>query len=121
MPVLETAWERGRVELLNLSPDPTVRHTVWSQALGGCFIYCSLYAVNQAQVQRLLSLPTLSAGQTALWLQVPILTLLSLSTSLAGLCILQGVLAPQGHLVIQGRIYISRCSRKFFLAVYRNI
>ena len=88
MPVLETAWERGRVELLNLSPDPTVRHTVWSQALGGCFVYCSLYAVNQAQVQRLLSLPSLSAGQTALWLQVPILTLLSLSTSLAGLCLL---------------------------------
>ena len=88
MPVLETAWERGRLELLNLSPDPTVRHTVWSQAVGGCFIYCSLYAVNQAQVQRLLSLPSLSAGQTALWLQVPILTLLSLSTSLAGLCIL---------------------------------
>ena len=87
MPVLETAWERGRVELLNLSPDPTVRHTVWSQAVGGCFVYCSLYAVNQAQVQRLLSLPSLSAGQTALWLQVPILTLLSLSTSLAGLCI----------------------------------
>ena len=88
MPVLETAWERGRVELFNISPDPTVRHTVWSQALGGCFIYCSLYAVNQAQVQRLLSLPSLAAGQTALWLQVPILTLLSLSTSLAGLCIL---------------------------------
>ena len=70
MPVLDNAWERGRIELLNISPDPTVRHTFWSQVVGGCFVYCSLYAVNQAQVQRLLSLPTLRAGQTALWLQV---------------------------------------------------
>ena len=88
MPVLDNAWRRGRIELLNLSLDPTVRHTVWSQAIGGCFVYCSLYAVNQAQVQRLLALPSLSAGQAALWLQVPILFLLSLSTSLAGLCLL---------------------------------
>ena len=40
------------------------------QMFGGCFVYCSLYAVNQAQVQRLLSLPSLKAGQAALWLQV---------------------------------------------------
>ena len=41
-----------------------------TQMFGGCFVYCSLYAVNQAQVQRLLSLPSLKAGQAALWLQV---------------------------------------------------
>lgn len=86
-PILETAWDRGRIEFLNISPDPTVRHTLWTQMFGGCFVYCSLYAVNQAQVQRLLSLPSLKAGQAALWLQVPILMLLSFSTSFAGLCI----------------------------------
>ena len=69
LPILETAWDRGRVEFLNLSPDPTVRHpvlyctvlyctvlyctvlqvrhTLWTQMVGGCFVYCSLYAVNQ--------------------------------------------------------------------------
>ena len=92
---METAWDRGRIEFFNISPDPTVRHTLWtqviiinfsldtliilkayflliiiSQMLGGCFVYCSLYAVNQAQVQRLLSLPSLAAGQAALWIQV---------------------------------------------------
>jgi len=87
MPILENAWDRGRIEFFNLSPDPTVRHTLWTQMFGGCFVYCSLYAVNQAQVQRLLSLPSLAAGQAALWIQVPILMLLSLSTSFAGLCI----------------------------------
>ena len=86
--MLDNAWKKGRIELFNLSPDPTVRHTLWSQMVGGCFVYLSLYAVNQAQVQRLLSLPSLTAGQAALWLQVPILMLLSLSTSLAGLCLL---------------------------------
>eukprot|EP00092_Neocalanus_flemingeri_P018992 GFUD01020577.1.p1 GENE.GFUD01020577.1~~GFUD01020577.1.p1 ORF type:complete len:565 (-),score=132.36 GFUD01020577.1:115-1809(-) len=86
-PVLENANLRGRIQFLEMSFDPTVRHTVWSQVFGGCFVYCSLYAVNQAQVQRLLTLPTLRSAQAALWIQVPILMVLSLSTSLAGLCI----------------------------------
>ena len=50
MPILDNAWDRGRIEFFNLSPDPTVRHTLWTQMIGGCFVYCSLYAVNQAQV-----------------------------------------------------------------------
>jgi hypothetical protein len=40
----------------SFDPDPTVRHTWWSLVIGGCFTYLSLYAVNQAQVQRLLTL-----------------------------------------------------------------
>ena len=38
--------------------------------IGGSFIYLSLYAVNQAQVQRLLTLPTLRKAQSALVFQV---------------------------------------------------
>jgi len=86
--ILENADASGRIQFLEISVDPTVRHTVWSQVFGGCFIYCSLYAVNQAQVQRLLTLPSLRSAQAALWVQVPILIVLSLTTSLAGLCIL---------------------------------
>jgi hypothetical protein len=40
----------------SFDPDPTVRHTWWSLIIGGCFTYLSLYAVNQIQVQRLLTL-----------------------------------------------------------------
>jgi hypothetical protein len=40
----------------SFDPDPTVRHTWWSLIIGGGFTYLSLYAVNQAQVQRLLTL-----------------------------------------------------------------
>ena len=40
----------------SFDPDPTVRHTWWGLIFGGCFTYLSLYAVNQTQVQRLLTL-----------------------------------------------------------------
>ena len=70
-----------------MSLDPTVRHTVWTQGFGGVFVYLSLYGVNQAQVQRLLSIQDLKRAQQALWLQWPILTVLSISTSLAGIVI----------------------------------
>ena len=81
------AYDGGRIQFDEISPDPTVRHTVWTQAFGGIFIYLSLYGVNQAQVQRLLSIQDLKRAQQALWLQWPILTVLSISTSLAGVVI----------------------------------
>lgn len=49
--------------------------------------YMSLYAVSQAQVQRLLSVKTLRNAQLSLWWQWPILTTLSLTTSFSGLVI----------------------------------
>lgn len=51
------------------------------------FTYLSLYAVNQTQVQRLQTVKDLKSAQRALWLNWPILSLLSLSTSFSGLCI----------------------------------
>ena len=78
---------QDRLEFFNIDPDPTVRHTLWTQMIGGTFIFCSIYAVNQAQVQRLLSTKSLASAQRALWIQWPILALLSLTTSYAGLVI----------------------------------
>ena len=46
-----------------------------------------MYAVNQTQVQRYLTVKDLKRAQTALWLNWPILTCLSLSTSFSGLAI----------------------------------
>lgn len=71
----------------SFSLDPTVRHTWWSLVIGGGFTYLSLYAVNQVQVQRLLTVKSLKKAQLALWINWPILTALSLSTSFSGLCI----------------------------------
>ncbi|GLH06851.1 Putative sodium-dependent multivitamin transporter [Gryllus bimaculatus] len=81
------AAEYERIEFDNFSLNPKERHTWWSLVIGGGFTYLSLYAVNQAQVQRLISLRDLRASQKALWVSWPILSLLSLSTSFSGLAI----------------------------------
>lgn len=83
--IFKIAREGERLEFFNVSPDPRERHTIWSLGIGGIFTYCSLYGVNQAQVQRLLTIKDLRRAQGSLWIQWPILTLLSLSTSFAGL------------------------------------
>lgn len=85
--IFKIANEGERLEFFNISPDPRERHTLWSLAIGGCFTYCSLYGVNQAQVQRLLTIKDLHRAQASLWIQWPILTVLSLSTSFAGLVV----------------------------------
>ncbi|KAK4303370.1 hypothetical protein Pmani_024598 [Petrolisthes manimaculis] len=83
--IFSIANEGGRLEFFNVSLDPRERHTVWSLGIGGIFTYCSLYGVNQAQVQRLLTIKDLHRSQASLWIQWPILMLLSFSTSFAGL------------------------------------
>ncbi|MCL4126581.1 UNVERIFIED_CONTAM: hypothetical protein GTU68_057349 [Idotea baltica] len=83
--ILNAAAEGDRLEFFNIEVDPRVRHTVWSLGIGGVFTYCSLYGVNQAQVQRLLTVRSLKKAQGSLWLQWIILMCLSLSTSFSGL------------------------------------
>ncbi|RZC38848.1 uncharacterized protein BDFB_000721 [Asbolus verrucosus] len=81
------AEQGNRTELLNFDPDPTVRHSWFSLIIGGGITFLSLYAVNQTQVQRYLTVKDLKTAQKALWLNWPILTCLSLSTSFSGLAI----------------------------------
>ena len=47
----------------SFDPDPKTRHTVWSLVIGGTFTLLAIYGVNQAQVQRYLSVPTLKKAQ----------------------------------------------------------
>nr|CAH0112700.1 unnamed protein product [Daphnia galeata] len=83
--VWEIANEGGRIQFSDLRIDPSVRHTLWTQLIGGIFTFTSLYAVNQTQVQRLLTVNSLRKAQRSLWLNWPILTALSLTTSYAGI------------------------------------
>lgn len=71
----------------SFSPDPTIRHTWFTLIIGGGITFLSLYAVNQTQVQRYLTVKDLKTAQKALWLNWPILTCLSISTSYSGLVI----------------------------------
>lgn len=85
--IWETAEKGGRIEFLNFDPDPTTRHTWWGLIIGGGITYMSLYGVNQTQIQRMQTLKSLKDSQKTIWLNVPILSLLSLSTSFSGLSI----------------------------------
>lgn len=49
--IWEIASKGGRIQFTDLSFDPTVRHTLWTQMIGGIFTFTSLYAVNQTQVE----------------------------------------------------------------------
>ncbi|PIK55051.1 putative sodium-coupled monocarboxylate transporter 2-like [Apostichopus japonicus] len=65
---LTEAWriadERDRIDFWNFNPNPTIRHTFWSLAIGGAFQWTATYGTNQTQIQRYLSCGKKS---TALW------------------------------------------------------
>ncbi|CAG9135820.1 unnamed protein product [Plutella xylostella] len=84
---IEAAREGGRLDFSNISIDPTERTTWWSLNIGGLITYLSLYAVNHTQVQRLLTVSTLSRSQWCLWWSWPVLSVLSVTTCLSGLVI----------------------------------
>lgn len=47
----------------SFDPNPTTRHTVWNLVFGGQFVWLAIYGVNQAQVQRAMSVPTLQKAK----------------------------------------------------------
>ncbi|XP_050664371.1 putative sodium-dependent multivitamin transporter [Leptidea sinapis] len=85
--IFAIAKERARLDFSNTSVNPTERHTWWSLIVGGLFTYLSLYAVNHTQIQRLLTVSTLSRSQQCLWWSWPVLSVLSVVTSTSGLAI----------------------------------
>lgn len=76
-----------KILIFSFDPDPTVRHSWFTLIIGGGITFLTLYAVNQTQVQRYLTVKDLKTAQKALWWNWPILTGLSLSTSFSGLAI----------------------------------
>ncbi|XP_076762940.1 putative sodium-dependent multivitamin transporter isoform X2 [Xylocopa sonorina] len=110
--VWSIAQEGGRVEFFDFRIDPTVRHTWWSLLIGSTTIFLSFYAVNQVQVQRLLTaeyvyrslvkviqirtkneiwslvfVRSAKTSQRALLLSGPITLLLGILTSFSGLAL----------------------------------
>ncbi|XP_055917592.1 putative sodium-dependent multivitamin transporter [Eupeodes corollae] len=85
--IWDTAAANGRLNFDVFAPDPTIRHSFWSLTIGGSVTYLSLYAINQGQVQRLMSVKSLKGAQRALWLNLPILCSISFSTLFSGLAI----------------------------------
>lgn len=83
--VFQRASNGRRLDFGNFDLDPTTRHSFFSLVIGGVFIYCSIYGVNQTQVQRLLTVSTLGRAQAALIISWPVTTLLSTCCVLTGI------------------------------------
>ncbi|KAH3807555.1 hypothetical protein DPMN_135900 [Dreissena polymorpha] len=58
----EIAYDKGRVNLFNFDPDPTVRHTFWNLFLGNLIRGFGL-VFNQSSIQRISSTPTIRAAK----------------------------------------------------------
>lgn len=67
--VIELGKEGGRLEL-SLSPDPTVRVTLWGLLIGAAFMSLVQMATDQVSVQRYLTARDLKTAQRGLWLKL---------------------------------------------------
>ncbi|XP_054270777.1 putative sodium-dependent multivitamin transporter isoform X2 [Macrosteles quadrilineatus] len=85
--IWEIAEKGDRIQFFNINPDPTVRLTYFSLLIGGGFTFLSLYAVNQTQVQRYMTMKDYKTAVRSLWISTPILILLSGCTAFSGLAI----------------------------------
>ena len=81
----EVAAENQRIEFFNVNPDPRTRHSVWSMVIGCGLSWTYLYGVNQAQVQRACSLPSLKKAQLAIWMNFPALVTIITLTCMIGI------------------------------------
>src|SRR5690606_31880376 len=55
MDAVQVAGNMGKMEMIDLSWDPSNRYTLWSGMLGGFFLFLSYFGTDQSQVQRYLS------------------------------------------------------------------
>ncbi|KAG5668439.1 hypothetical protein PVAND_016379 [Polypedilum vanderplanki] len=63
--VLDRNLKGERIEPIDFNFDPTIRHSFWTLVIGGSIWWLSINGINQAMVQRYLSLKTMKKAQTA--------------------------------------------------------
>ena len=85
--VFKLNYESKRIELFNFDPSILVRHTFWSQVVGGYFTWMTIYAVNQTMIQRYLSVKTVKIAKKAIWLSGIAITVILSVVAYAGLVI----------------------------------
>ncbi|XP_050430507.1 putative sodium-dependent multivitamin transporter [Adelges cooleyi] len=84
-------WRIGnkfnRIQFSNFNIDPTERHSWFSSVFGGFFTCISLFAINQTQVQRYLTMKDYQTAVKSIWYSIPLMIFLALSASFSGLAI----------------------------------
>ncbi len=63
---IDIAGRLGKMEIIDLSPDPSNRYTLLSGLTGGLFLFLSYFGTDQSQVQRYLGGKTLKASRMGL-------------------------------------------------------
>ncbi|XP_046726862.1 sodium/iodide cotransporter isoform X4 [Silurus meridionalis] len=66
--VLEIAFNGSRINFNDFQLDPQRRYSFWSFTVGGTMVWLSMYAANQAQVQRYISCRTETQAKWALFI-----------------------------------------------------
>ncbi|VEN50359.1 unnamed protein product [Callosobruchus maculatus] len=61
------SFNTGRLELFDLDPNLTVRHSFWSVVIGGTFYWMTMFCSNQASIQKYLSVQSESQVKKAIW------------------------------------------------------
>ncbi|KAL5018112.1 hypothetical protein ScPMuIL_003834 [Solemya velum] len=82
--VWNIANDNGRILFFEWDTDPSNRHTTWNVVVGGGIFWCAIYGVNQAQVQRAISVSSAKKAQLAIWLNLPGMAFLLTIVCLAG-------------------------------------
>ncbi|XP_017784801.1 PREDICTED: sodium-coupled monocarboxylate transporter 2-like [Nicrophorus vespilloides] len=60
-------YNTERLELFDMNPNPTIRHSFWSVVLGGTFYWMTMFCSNQASIQKYMSVERISQVRKALW------------------------------------------------------
>jgi SSS family transporter len=83
--VLRINEENGRLNLLDLNPDPFRRQSFWSLVFGMALFFSIPYGIDQLSIQRFTAAKSLRSAQLVFLINVPILLLLFTLSSLMGL------------------------------------
>ncbi|XP_020278317.1 putative sodium-dependent multivitamin transporter [Pseudomyrmex gracilis] len=83
--VWRIAQEGNRFDFNHFSLDPTIRYTWWSLMIGGGAVCTSFIAVNQVQVQRLMTVKNVKVATNALFLCGPFILLIGFLTCFTGI------------------------------------
>jgi Na+/proline symporter len=84
--VIDRNAASGRLENLSFNLSPYERHTFWTLAIGGSTFWINTNCINQAFLQRYLSLPSMKAARQAMFIYITGLVFI------LGLCCYNGLL-----------------------------
>ncbi|XP_067652629.1 sodium-coupled monocarboxylate transporter 1-like [Haliotis asinina] len=85
--IFEIASQGGRMPYFDFNPDPFVRTSFWTLNVGGFFTFLTVFASNQATLQRYANVKSLRGAQLVLWLALPVAILNMLLICAVGLAI----------------------------------